>query len=336
MKAGIFKDKESVRVIDKEIPAPGSNEALIKVAFAGICGTDMMIYAGLHPRAETGLIMGHEFSGRVEKIGSSSSVEKGARVAVNPLISCGYCYACVRGQNHICANLQYIGIDTDGGFADYVNVPEENLHPLEKGVSDDEAALIEPLAVAVHSIRKSQLRFGDVVLVLGAGPIGILIAMLSQKAGASKVIISDVSDFRLRAAEKLGFRTVNAETTDVVNETKDNTEGVGADVVFEAAGNQSTADQTIEAIKPQGEILVISVYKMPPQINLAKMHFREISLKTTRCFSNDDFKKAVLLLKNKEINVQEIISHKIPLSNFKEGFELMKNTNESLKVLFQN
>ncbi|SDI92850.1 zinc-dependent alcohol dehydrogenase [Alteribacillus bidgolensis] len=335
MNAGVYKGAETVQVNEENIPHLNDKEALVKVAYAGICGTDMMIYSGAHPRAAPPLIMGHEFSGYVKEVKGLDRIKPGDRVTINPLISCGKCYACSIGQNHICNNLKYLGIDRNGGFAEYVSVPANNLFLLDDSVSDEEGALTEPLAVAVHSIRKSSMRIGDVVVILGAGPIGMLIAMLANRAGASQVVISDVSPFRLQLAEKLGFYTVDASKTDIVHVAKDLTNGIGADAVFEVAGTQSTADQMIDAIKPQGEIMLVSVYKKPPQVKMAQMHFREISLKTTRCFSTYDFEQALYMLKNKEVDVSTLISHKLPIGKFDEGFQLMKDSNQSLKVLYQ-
>ncbi|MFB5662477.1 zinc-binding dehydrogenase [Alteribacillus sp. HJP-4] len=335
MKAGVYRGEKTVEVSQLPEPTHKENEALIKVSYAGICGTDMMIYSGLHPRVLPPLVMGHEFSGVIDKINDNAHLKPGDRVAINPLISCGECYACKNGQNHICSNLRYLGIDKNGGFAQYVKVPVDNLYVLSPSISNEKGALTEPLAVAIHTIRKSSLRFGDVVVILGAGPIGILIGLLAQKAGASRVIISDISEHRLKVAEEHGMTTINAQNENIVDTTKKVTNGVGADVVFEVAGTQSTADQMIEAIKPQGEILLVSVFKNPPKMNLAQMHFREISLKTTRCFEGDDFQKALKVLEQNEIDVTSIISHTLSIDKFEEGFQLMKDTNVSMKVLFQ-
>ncbi|WP_147804727.1 zinc-dependent alcohol dehydrogenase [Alkalicoccus halolimnae] len=334
MKSGVYQGEGHVVVDESPVPLKNDNEALIKVSFAGICGTDMMIYSGLHPRATAPLIMGHEFSGIVEEIGTFS-LKPGDQVAINPLNSCGHCYACQIGQRHICANLKYLGIDINGGFAEYVSVPYQNLHKLPENVTTQEGALTEPLAVAVHTIRKSTLKFGDTAAILGAGPIGILIGILAKKAGASKVIISDVNPYRLNVAASYGLAAIDANEKSISDVTKQVTNGVGADVVFEAAGNQMTANQMIDAIKPQGEILLVSVYKKSPTIDLAKMHFREISLKTTRCFTTEEFQIAIDLMKRKEVDLTGLISHNLPIEEFPKGFQLMQHSTEALKILYQ-
>ncbi|WP_209125152.1 zinc-binding dehydrogenase [Alkalihalobacillus sp. BA299] len=335
MKAGLYQGAKQLEVAEVPLPSIKNREALVKVSYAGICGTDMMIYSGLHPRAAAPLIMGHEFSGSITQIGPDEKLKVGDRVAINPLIHCGKCVTCRSGQQHICDNLKYLGIDTNGGFASLVSVPIENLYPLPESTSDEDAALLEPLAVAIHTVRRSKLKVGDTVVILGAGPIGLLIGIIAQKAGAAKVIISDVSEYRLNLAEKYGFHAVNALKNDIVEVAKESTFGVGADVVFEVAGNQMTANQMIDAIRSQGEIVVVSVYKKPPEINLAKMHFREISMNTTRCFTTEDFQKAITMMGAGEVDVSALISHKLSLDEFEKGFQLMEDlTSDSMKILF--
>lgn len=334
MKATLYTGTKDLEY--KEIPKPvkTADDAIVKLSYAGICGTDMMIYFGLHPRAQSPLIMGHEFSGIIEDAPAGSGFKKGELVVINPLISCNACHPCHSGNQHICDNLKYLGIDFDGGFSEYIKVPVKNIYKLPSEIQSDTAALIEPLAVAIHTVRRSTLKVGDTVTILGAGPIGLLIAIIAKKAGAKEIIISDISEYRLNLAHSLGFTTVDAKKESILDVVNRHTSNIGADVVFEVAGNQITANQMISAIKSQGEIMVVSVYKKPPEIDLAKMHFREISLSTTRCFTINDFETAIQFLKEKEFDLAPIISHKLPLSEANHGFKLMEESTESMKILF--
>lgn len=334
LKAGLYKGANKVVFEKVERPIIQENELLVKVKYAGICGTDMMIYSGVHPRAEAPLILGHEFVGEIEEPGNSD-FKRGSKVAINPLISCKECQPCTLGNYHICDKLKYLGIDCPGGFAEYTAVPIENVVQLDEEIDFEEGALLEPIAVAVHTVRRSQMQVGDTVAVLGAGPIGMLIALLAKQAGAGQVIITDISDYRLEIAKNYGFDVVNALEEDVVKHIHEETNNLGADVVFEVAGGQVTVNQMIPAIKSQGEIMVVSVFKAPPRVNLAQMHFREISLNTTRCFSKADFLKAIQLLSSNKINFKPIISHILPIEEIDQGFDIMEKSEESMKILFK-
>ncbi|KAB7706317.1 alcohol dehydrogenase catalytic domain-containing protein [Bacillus aerolatus] len=335
MKAGLYVSEKNVVVGELEKPTLKQGEALIKVSSAGICGTDMMIYFGKHPRAKAPLAMGHEFSGVIEEINGESTFNAGDRIVVEPTISCGKCDACLSGNSHVCRTLGLIGIDYHGGFAEYAAVPLHRLHKVPDTLSDAHAALAEPVAVGIHTVRRSNVKVGDTVVVLGAGPIGLLIALTAKLAGADKIFISDISPYRLGKAEELGFITLDGKKVDVVEEVKAATNGTGADVVFEVAGNSMTANQMIHACRTQGQIVVVSVYKQPPTIDLAAMHFRELSLTTTRCYSHSDFATAINMMASGQIDITSLISHQLSLDEIEKGFQLMTKPDESLKILIQ-
>lgn len=335
MKAGLYISAKNIQLGELEKPTLREGEALVRVSYAGICGTDMMIYFGKHPRAKAPLAMGHEFSGVIEEIRGESPFSVGQRVVVEPTLSCGTCEACRSGQTHVCKTLRLIGIDMHGGFAEYVAVPLHRLHAVPDSLSDEAAAMTEPLAVAVHTVRRSELKVGNTAVILGGGPIGLLIGLVARQAGAAQVIISDVSPYRLEKAKELGFTVLDASKTDVTAEVHKLTGGIGGDVVFEVAGNQITAKQMVELSRIQGQIMVVSVYKQAPAIDLAAMHFREISLATTRCYSHDDFRAAIEMMASGKIHVEPLISHRLPLASLAEGFSYMENPNESLKILIQ-
>ncbi|KAA0967065.1 zinc-binding dehydrogenase [Sporosarcina sp. ANT_H38] len=335
MKAGQYLSEKKLGLSQIEKPSVKDGEALVKVSFAGICGTDMMIYFGKHPRAKAPLTMGHEFSGVIEEIADGSSFTIGDRVVVEPTISCGQCPACQSGHANVCKTLRLIGIDMDGGFAEYVAVPINRLHKIPDELPASIAAFTEPVAVAVHSVRKSDLLVGENVAILGAGPIGLLIGMVAKLNGANNIFISDISPYRLAKAEELGFISLDARKVNVTEEILSRTNGHGVDVVFEVAGSQITANQMVEIVKTRGQIVVVSVFKQPPTIDFAKMHYNEISLTTTRCYSRDDFSTAISLMAQGKIDVAPIISHELPIEELEQGFSLMGNPDESLKILIK-
>ncbi|MCO7174776.1 zinc-binding dehydrogenase [Sporolactobacillus kofuensis] len=335
MKAGLYLSEKNVAIDELKKPGIQENEALIKVSYAGICGTDMMIYKGKHPRAKAPLAMGHEFSGVIDEINGNSSFQVGDRIVVEPTISCGHCAACRSGNPHVCDSLGLIGIDWHGGFAEYVSVPLDRLHRVPDSLSDAFAALAEPLAVGIHTVRRSKLKVGDTVTILGAGPIGLIVGLVSKLAGAGNIFISDVSPFRLSKAEELGFIPIDAKKENIVDTVKQATNGKGSDIVFEVAGTDITTQQMIDSCKTQGHIVVVSVFKHKPMIDLAAMHFRELSLTTTRCYSSSDFETAIQMMATGQIDVEPLISHQLPLEQIKQGFELMADPEQSLKILFQ-
>ncbi|MED4600501.1 alcohol dehydrogenase catalytic domain-containing protein [Paenibacillus validus] len=335
MKAGLFLGAKNVQVGELEKPSPKQGEALIKVAYAGICGTDMMIYAGRHPRAKAPLAMGHEFCGEIVEIAGDSAFVPGERVVIEPTLSCGTCEACLAGQTHVCKTLRLIGIDGHGGFAEYVVVPLNRLHRIPESLSDAHAALTEPLAVAVHSVRRSNMKVGDRVVILGGGPIGLMIGMVAKLAGAREIIVSDISPYRLSKAKELGFVALDAKTANVGEEIRTITQGVGADIVFEVAGTPATVSLMVEAVRIQGQVVVVSLFKQPPAVDLASMHFKEISLTTTRCYSTGDFETAIQFMAKGMLDISPMISHELKLDQVAQGFEYMENPDQSLKVLIQ-
>lgn len=335
MTAGLYLGERNVQVGELEKPVPKQGEALIKVSYAGICGTDMMIYAGRHPRAKAPLAPGHEFCGEIVEIAGDSAFVPGDRVVIEPTLSCGACEACSAGQTHVCKTLRLIGIDGHGGFAEYVAVPLNRLHRIPDSLPDAHAALTEPLAVAVHTVRRSNMKVGDRVVILGGGPIGLMIGMIAKLAGARDIIVSDISPYRLSKAKELGFTALDAKNADVGEQIQTLTDGVGADLVFEVAGTPATVSLMVEAARIQGQVVVVSLFKQPPAVDLARMHFKEISLTTTRCYSRDDFETAIQFMAKGMLDISPMISHELKLEQIAQGFEFMEKPDQSLKILIQ-
>ena len=207
MKAAVWSATDHVDVTDLPMPVVPEGWALFKVAYNGICGTDLAILHGKHTRATSPLIMGHEISGVVEQAGATGP-GAGTLVVAEPLISCGQCRSCKNGLTHVCRHLGLYGIDAPGGMAQYVALPPEVLHAVPDGVDPRTASLAEPLAVAVHAVERSGMQAGDTVAVYGAGPIGVLTALVARHAGAAVVVITEPSPWRRNVAAALGFPVV--------------------------------------------------------------------------------------------------------------------------------
>ncbi|WP_080872948.1 zinc-dependent alcohol dehydrogenase [Oceanobacillus timonensis] len=332
MKAAIYTNPETLKITEIPIPKIETGELLIKVKNVGICGSDIGIYKGMHPRAQAPLILGHEFSGIVADCHAHSSFIKGEKVTVNPLIYCNACESCMTGNKHICETLKLTGIDANGGLADYVKVAEEQVVPLPGKMTFEQGALVEPVAVGVHAVRKADLKLGDDVLVLGGGPIGVITALCAKINGAKNIYVTEISKERREFIEKIGFTAINPREN--LEESFMHLNKRKADIVFEVAGVEKTISDAINLVKNAGKIIVVSVFKNPALVDLQQVNFREVSLIGTRVYSDMDFKIAVKLIDENHI-FNHVITHQFELDEVQAGIDSMLHQSDSLKVMIQ-
>lgn len=289
MKALVYYGPYEVKAADVPCPELKKGEALVKVAYAGICGSDLMIAAGKHPRARAPLILGHEFCGEVVEVCDPENKHLvGQRVVVEPLLTCGRCRACWEGNYHVCETLGFLGIDAPGGMAEYAAVPVERLYSVD-GLSWEEAAVVEPVAVAVHAVRRSGFKVGEVAVVLGGGTIGQLVAQVLVVGGASEVIVSEASPYRREYLKKLPVKVVDP-TQEVLKENM-------ADVVFEAAGVAETINYAINVARVRGVIVQLGLPKVPPATDVMKISFKELSWIGSRVYNRWDYLAAIKLIR---------------------------------------
>jgi 2-desacetyl-2-hydroxyethyl bacteriochlorophyllide A dehydrogenase len=333
MLAATYLEKNKILAKSHPLPVPGTNEALVKVFSTGICGSDLAIVSGSHPRAKPPLIIGHEFAGEIIELSKpgKSNLRIGNKVTLYPLISCGDCYACRNGLSHVCSSLRVIGFDRDGGLAGYASLPIDMLVKIPDSMSYEEGSLIEPLSVAVHSINMKSVSPDDKILVLGAGPIGLLTAMVLKFQGIDDLYISDINNFRLQIAESLGLRTINSLDTDIYKFIQDTTNGDMTDIVFEVAGVQESAEQMIDLVRPRGTIINVSVFKKHPNIDMRSINFKELTVIGSRVYTRNDFEKAIDI--SSHLPLTEIVSHRLPLSDVSDAFRLHKEEENVCKVL---
>ena len=332
MKAAVFTGEPGVCVQERPCPQVGPEEAMIREKYAGICGSDLYICSGRNPRVKPPVIPGHEFVGEIVAA-DSPDLKPGDRVAVEPLLACGRCSACRRGAYHVCRELRLLGVQVDGGFAEYVAAPVDRIVKLPEGLSLEHAVLTEPLAVAIHGLRQATLELGDRVVVLGGGPVGLLLAQAARLAGA-RVMVSEISPYRRQVAAQMGFTVIDA-AGDPVAEVLSLTGGEGADVVYEAAGAAATAAQMAQMARIKGQIVVVGVYKELAAVDLLQISFRVQTLRGSRVYNYQDFGRAIELLAQGAIDVERTVTHVFPLEQVQEAMAAAAGEVDGVKVILE-
>jgi len=334
--AAVYRGDKTFAVERKIHSQPGAGEVQIDVAYCGICGTDLHIYLGhMDQRVGFQRTIGHEMSGVISALGPDvTRLKIGQHVVVRPLSSCGECPACKAGNDHICHNLTFIGIDTDGAFQEKWNVPAHTIHVLPNDLPLKHAALIEPLAVACHDVERGRVAPGEDVLVIGGGPIGLLVAIAARHAGAS-ITISEISESRLGYAAQLGFSTINPASTNAAEAIDKATKGKGADVVFEVSGSQAGVNLMTEVVAARGRIVMVAIHATKPSIDLFRFFWREIELLGARVYRPEDYDKAIELLTSKVMDAETFITDIRGLDDIQSAFEALASNSRAIKSMIQ-
>ena len=334
--AVFYEGNRKIRVGRQAPLAPGDDEVQLKVSHCGICGTDLHIFHGaMDQRVTMPQVLGHEMSGTVNKLGKAvEHFRVGERVAVMPLAPCGACPACAAGHQHICHHLKFLGIDTPGAFQTCWTVPANTVYRLPDNLSLKHGAMIEPLAVACHDVRLAAVQEGDRVVVLGGGPIGVLVALAAQQAGAD-VILSEINPYRVELARSLGMEAVNPQETDLTALVMNKTDQAGADIVFEVSGSQAGASIMTELLRTRGLAVIVAIFAQPPNIDLFRFFWRELRLQGVRVYEPQDFTDAIALAASGRLPLDELITDIRPLSALKSGFEDMEKGGQVMKILLE-
>ena len=330
MRAAVWTAPDTVETTELPLPKIPEGWALVRTEMTGLCGTDFSILHGTHPRAAPPLVMGHEITGIVE-VAAETGPAAGTRVTVEPLIHCGECHPCSGGDTHVCRALKLYGIDVAGSLAEYVALPASALIPVSHSVPLEEAALAEPLAVAVHAVSRSGLVGGERVAVFGAGPIGILTALVARHRGAGSVLISEPSEARRMVAEELGFNTV-APGEDPVQAVLAATGGDGADIVFDSAAHPAVAAMLPRAVRVRGTIVLVGVYKKPVEVDLQALTFAENTVVGVRVYTRAAVERAVELIQTRELGLDRIPTRVFALEDTRQAFDQAMASGRVLKV----
>jgi (R,R)-butanediol dehydrogenase/meso-butanediol dehydrogenase/diacetyl reductase len=309
VKAVRYVGRERVEVADVDPVPPEPTDVVIRVSHVGLCGTDLhIVHGSMDARVATPLTFGHEMSGTIESLGSEvDGWSAGDRVSVIPLVSDGICPACRAGHGHVCHRLRFMGIDSAGALQELWTVPAETLIRIPDAVSLRDAALLEPLAVAVHDVRRGGVGVGDDVMVLGAGPIGTLIALVARHAGAHVTLV-EPDQGRRAAALDHGFAVLDPAVADVAELTARRTEGSGADVVFEVSGAASAVLAATTYARVRGTVVIVAIHATPREVDLQRVFWRELTLVGARVYERRDFATAVNLLESGAVDVAPLIS----------------------------
>ena len=333
MKAVVFTKPNELKIEDRPVPAIGESDVLVKVHACGICGTDMHIFHGEHI-VKFPVIPGHEFSGEIVEVGGKvTNVQVGDRVTIDPNIVDCTCFFCRRGEIHLCENLTAVGVNYDGGFAEYCRVPAVQAYRVPDSVSLDEAAMAEPLACCIHGIDRAGIVPGDTVAILGAGSIGLLLLQLARIAGARHIIVSEPDEKKRHLAAHFGADAlVDPMSQDVTAEVKKITD-VGADVVIESAGRLETAELSIKLARRGGTVLqfgVVSPHKLA-QISPYEVYYKELTIRGS--FVNPfTHSRAVELLASKQVDVMPLVTHRFPLDDAAKALQTAQSK-DAIKVL---
>lgn len=334
MRAAFYQGARTFTTGEMEKPAPGRDEALLRVRRVGICGTDLHIFQGhLDHRVPKGGVIGHETFGEVVEAPGASGFTSGDRVVVEPVVCCGACRACRMGASYLCYQLKVLGVDLPGGMREYWAVSASRLLRVPDSISDDHAALIEPLAVAVHDVNRADVKRGDAVLVFGGGPIGTLIALVARDRGA-RVAVAEVNPFRLDILEAFGLERVGPGR-DVVKWTDQWTDGTGVDVAFEVTGNPLAARAVADVVRVWGTVSIVAIHTEPVPVNLYQMFARELVMHGSRLYARTDWEEAIRLVASEAVPVGPLVSRRIPLESLQRGMEEALGGGPVMKVLVE-
>jgi L-iditol 2-dehydrogenase len=317
-------------------PTPANDEVLIQMKRIGVCGSDIHVFHGLHPYTSYPIVQGHEVAGVVAEVGVEvTGFNTGDKVIFMPQVTCGVCYPCRHGMYHICDNLKVMGFQTNGAAQEYFSVNVKNVLKLPESISLDQAALIEPISVAVHCLSRAGSIEGQKVLVLGAGTIGNLVAQVAQASGAASVMLTDVSAYKLDKARECGIQNVvNPDTEDLAQAILKYFGPDKADLIMECVGVQPTITQAIANARKGSTIVVVGVFGKKPEVDLGLVQDRELSLVGTLMYQKKDYERAIELVAAGKLCLDPMVTQRFDFKQYLQAYEAIEGSGGNyLKVM---
>jgi L-iditol 2-dehydrogenase/threonine 3-dehydrogenase len=313
-----------------------NDEVMLKIERIGICGSDVHVFHGKHPATPYPVVQGHEYSATVYEVGRSvKSIKPGMKATAWPQLVCGKCRPCKRGQYNACQELKVQGFQAPGVAQDYFIVPEHRIIPFPESMSLDQGALVEPTAVGAHSTGRSTGVKDKNVVVSGAGTIGNLVAQFARARGAKKVLITDISDFRLNIARHCGIEgTLNIKSHTLKESAKDFFGEEGFQVGFEAAGVQESLDSLMANVEKGGDIVILGVYSKNPTVNMYFLGEHELNVFGSMMYRKEDYEEAVRMIDSGSIVTAPLISKHFPFEQYQEAYQFIeKMSDRTMKVM---
>lgn len=336
MKQQVMVNPKEIIIQKVDIPEPKDHEVLVAIKRIGVCGSDIHVYHGTHPFTSYPITQGHEVSGEIVKLGKDvKDLKVGQKVTIEPQWTCGECHPCRHGKYNLCEELKVMGFQAPGTAQEYFAVDASKITPVPEDMSFDQAAMIEPLAVAVHAAKRFPELKGAKAVVEGAGPIGILVAQSLKALGADEVLITDISDGRLELAKSLGIdyavNTMDKDFNEVLLETFGPDK---ADVIYDCAGNDISMNNAIRYARKGSTIILVAVFGKMGNTDLAVLNDHELDLNTSMMYTHEDYLDAIRLVNEGKIKLEPLMSKHFDFEDYQKAYEYIDaNRENTMKVL---
>ena len=336
MRQQVMTEPGKIMFREIPVPEPGPDQVLVKIKKIGICGSDIHVFHGTHPYTSYPVTQGHEVSGEIVTVGEYvKDLRPGQKITIEPQVFCGRCYPCLHGKYNLCEKLKVMGFQTTGTASEYFAVDASKATPLPEELSYSEGAMIEPLAVTVHAAKRFPDLKGAKAVVLGCGPIGILLVQSLKAFGVSEVLATDISDKRLELAKSVGAdHAVNTMKEDYAEALLNAFGPDKADVVYECAGSDITMDQAIQNARKGSTIILVAVFGKTAHVDLAKLNDSELDLNTSMMYRHEDYMDAIRFVREGKIQLKPLMSARFAFEEFQKAYEYIDaNRETTMKVL---